>query len=221
MLINTHSSVLVSDNHPKQSLFRVWKKDLATSIDTISQSDKPQVIYELLGGSPADLLFPNNFVIVEGQSDFELLTKVIRRHYLEKPRLQIIYASGDNTQQERSMNAINTVFVPLSQTPVYKDRLVLLCDKPGPQREADFKKFRASYSGMKDGEQVFVLDTEAIEESYPSPWKKSSAEVKAMTGKDKVELASTVGGNISKEQFESEIPKVFGALKKAWENAHC
>ena len=73
VLINTHSSVLVSDNHPIQSLFRVWKKDLATSIDPISQNDKPQVIFELLGGSPTDLLFPNNFLIVEGRSEFTLL----------------------------------------------------------------------------------------------------------------------------------------------------
>ena len=220
VLINTHSSVLVSDDHPMQSLFRVWKKDLATSIDPIGQSDKPQVIYELLGGSPTDLLFPNNFMIVEGRSEFNLLIRVIRRYYPDKPRLQIIFTTGDISQQERSMNAINMVFTPLYQTPVYKDRLVLVCDKPGPQREADFKKFRACYPEMKDEEQVFVLDTEAIEESYPSTWKKTFAEVKAMPRKSKVELASTVGDNISKEQFESEMPKVFMALQKAWEKAY-
>ena len=220
VLINTHSSVLVSDDHPKQSLFRVWKKDLATVIIPIGATEKPQVIFELLGGSPADLLFPNNFVIVEGRSEFELLNRVIRRHYGDKPRLQIIFATGDSTQQERSMNAINMAFTPLYQTPVYKERLVLLCDKPGPQRETDFKKFRAKYPGMKDGDQVFVLGTEAIEESYPSSWKKTFAEVKAMTGKAKVELASTVGDNISKDQFESEMPKVYGTLQKAWDKAH-
>lgn len=221
VLINTHSSVLVSDNHPKQSLFRVWKKELATAISLIGEVEKPQVVYELLGGSPADLLFPNNFVIVEGQSEFELLIRIIRRHYGDKPRLQVIFAAGDTSQQERSMNAINITFTPLYQTPVYKERLVIICDKPVPKREADFKSFRAAYPGMKDGEQVFVLDTEAIEESYPSPWGKTLPEVKAMTGKAKVDLARIVGDNISKEQFESEMLKVFGALQKAWEKAHC
>jgi hypothetical protein len=220
VLINTHSSVLVADDHPKQSLFRVWKNGLATVIEPIGATEKPQVVFELLGGSPADLLFPNNFVIVEGRSEFELLSRVIRRHYAGNPRLQIIFATGDSTQQERSMNAVNIAFTPLHQTPVYKDRLVLLCDKPGPQRDADFKKFRAAYPGLKDGDQIFVLETEAIEESYPAPWKKTSADVNAMTGRAKVKLASTVGDNISKEQFESEMPKVFGALKKAWEKAH-
>ena len=50
--------------------------------------------------------------------------------------------------------------------------------------------------------------------------KKTLAEVKAMGGKVKVTLASTVGDNISKEQFESEMPKVFEALQKAWGRAH-
>lgn len=220
VLINTHSSVLVTDDHPKQSLYRVWKKDLATVIDRIGPTEKPQVVYELLGGSPSDLLFPNNFVIVEGRSEYELLSRVMRQHYPDKPRLQLIIATGDSAQQERSMNAINMAFTPLYQTPVYKDRLVLLCDKPGPQKEADFRKFREGYPGLQDGDQIFVLETETLEESYPAPWKKSSPEVKAMTGKAKSELAVTVGDNISKEQFESEMPKVYGTLQKAWDKAH-
>jgi len=220
VLINTHSSVLVSDNHPIQSLFRVWKKDLATSIDPISQNDKPQVIFELLGGSPTDLLFPNNFLIVEGRSEFTLLTRIIRRLYADKPRLQIIFATGDLTQQTRSMNAINMAFTPLNQTPVYRKCLILLCDKPNPVREEDFKNFREKYPELKDGDQILVLDTESIEESYPPPWKKTAAEVKVMTGKVKVELAGTVGDNITKEQFQEGMPKVFGALQKAWEKAY-
>ncbi len=220
VLINTHSSVLVTDDHPKQSLYRVWKRDLATVIDQIGPAEKPQVVYELLGGSPSDLLFPNNFVIVEGRSEYELLLRIIQRHYPDKPRLQIIIATGDSAQQERSMNAINMAFTPLYQTPVYKDRLVLLCDKPGPQKEADFKKFRDGYPGLQDEDQIFILDTETLEESYAAPWKKTAAEAKAMNGKAKSELAATVGDNISKEQFESGMPKVFGALQKAWGKAH-
>ena len=220
VLINTHSSVLVSDDHPKQSLFRVWKKELATLIDPIGQSDKPQVIFELLGGSPADLLFPNNFMIVEGRSEFELLSRIIRRHYIDKPRLQIIIAAGDSTQQSRSMNAINMAFTPLYQTPVYKKCLILLCDKPTPQKDTDFRKFREAYPELKDADQLFVLDTETVEESYPSSWRKTATEVKAMTSTAKVTLARTVGDNVSKEQFEAEMPKVFAALRTAWEKSH-
>ena len=65
-----------------------------------------------------------------------------------------------------------------------------------------------------------ILDTETLEESYPFPWKKSPPEVRAMSGTAKSELAVAVGDNISKEQFESGMPKVFGALQKAWEKAH-
>ena len=73
---------------------------------------------------------------------------------------------------------------------------------------------------MKDGEQIFVLDTESVEESYPSTWRKTNAEAKEMSSKDKVDLACAVGDTISKEQFETEMPKVFGGLRRAWEMAH-
>ncbi|WP_454060831.1 ATP-dependent nuclease [Candidatus Nitrospira salsa] len=221
ILINTHSSVLVTDDHEKQSLFRVNKKDMATCIELIGAHEKPQIVYELLGNSPADLLFPNNFLIVEGRSEFEFLSRIICRHYTDKPRLQIIIASGDNTQQERSMNAINIVFTPLYQTPVYKQRLVLLCDKPHSTKEEDFLKFRQAYPSIKDEEQFFVLDTHSLEESYPTPWRKTAHVVRSMESKDKVDLAKCVGDTIHQEQFEQEIPIVFKALQKAWEKAHC
>ncbi len=41
-----------------------------------------------------------------------------------------------------------------------------------------------------------------------------------MNGGAKAELAATVGDNISKEQFESEMPRVFATLQKAWEKAY-
>ena len=87
-------------------------------------------------------------------------------------------------------------------------------------KKPDFKRFRDTYPGLKDGDQIFVLDTETLEEAFPSPWQKTSAEVKAMSAKAKTELATSVGDNISKEQFESGMPRVFAALQKAWDNAY-
>lgn len=68
---------------------------------------------------------------------------------------------------------------------------------------------------MQDGDQIFVLDTESLEKSYPTPWKQSVSEAKAMSGKTKLELAVSVGDNISKEQIAFKMPTVYGALQKA------
>ncbi len=76
VFINTHSSVLVVDEHEEQKIFKVEKIEKETFISPLKELDKPNVIFELLGGSPGDLLLPNNFLIVEGKSEIEFLTRV-------------------------------------------------------------------------------------------------------------------------------------------------
>jgi putative ATP-dependent endonuclease of OLD family len=220
VMVNTHSSVLVVDDNAKQSIYRVEKQKSETFITHVSSNDKPQVVFDLLGGSPADLLFPHNFLIVEGRTEFELLRRVIQRYYPAKARLQIVMASGDTVKQARSMDAINTVFTPLYLTPVYKKTLVLLCDKPNASQQVQYANFRAAYPDIRDNEQLFLLPTETVEEIYPAVWRKTSAEVAAMTRTEKAELGKTVGDAITKADFESQMASVFAALTKAWEKAH-
>lgn len=220
VFVNTHSSVLVAEDHDQQQLFKVHKVGGSTQVAPITPPDKPHVVYELLGGSPADLLFPNNFLIVEGRTEFELLRRVVSRHYPNTPRLQIIFAGSDTVKQRRSMDAINTIFTPLNQTPVYRNCLVLLCDKPNTAQQKDYEKFRAGYPHLKDGEQIFIQPTGAIEEGYPAPWKKTVAEIEQMTPTDKSELGKVVGDSMSKDDFEKSLSVAFAAITKAWGKAH-
>lgn len=220
VFINTHSSVLVTDDHAQQTLWRVEKKDGATQIRSITEQDKPDLVYELLGGSPADLLFPQNFLIVEGASEDFLLSKVMSRFYTDKPRTKVIRSEGDHTPQGRSMDAINKVFAPLAHTPVYRERLVVLCDKPSPEKQTDFENFKKAYRPYFDREQFVVSPYGSLEECYPEPWRKTAEQVKAMKSGEKTALAKVVGANISKEQFEGEMTHVFASLTKAWANAH-
>ena len=74
VFMNTHSSVLVADDAEYQTIFKVEKVSRETDIAPILPEGKPSVIYELLGGSPADLLLPRNFLIVEGRCEYELLS---------------------------------------------------------------------------------------------------------------------------------------------------
>lgn len=220
VFINTHSSVLVADNHTNQRLWKVQKHGPSTCVSAIGDLDKPHVVYELLGGSPADLLFPNNFLIVEGRSEHELLDRLVRRFYVERPRVQVIFAEGDLERQRKSMDAINIAFTPLNQTPIYRKHLVILCDKPNEQQREEFGKFVGAYPHLAANGQLIESPTHSLEEGYPAPWTKTAAEVAAMPPRHKIGLAVEVGNSITQADFESGMSVVFRALCAAWEKAH-
>lgn len=218
IFINTHSSVLVSDDNEKQTIFRVEKIDRITSINPIKKEEKPYIVYDLLGGSPADLLLPKNFLIVEGKSELEFLTRVIARFYSDKPNIQIIQANGDLKQAERSINSVEQIFKPLEKS-LYKDKVIILFDKP--HNPAALTQFFINHSDLQSNGQPFQLKVGNIEEYYPNKngWKKTETEVNGMSSSAKVSLARQVGDNITKEQFESDMLDVFSALGKCWELA--
>lgn len=223
VFINTHSSVFVAENHPNQTLFKVEKTSGKTEISIVDDSEKPYVIYDLLGGSPADLLLPDNFIIVEGQSEFEFFTRVIKRHYSDKPSIQIIQAHGDIDQAERTINAIEKVYTPLNNN-IYKDRLVILMDSPSEQTKGGVEDFQKRYKSLVTNNQIFILDKRDIEQCYPNcpdvdydNWRKSQADVDLMNGKKKKQLAKRVGEQITKEQFETEMKICYEALSRCWE----
>ncbi len=213
VFINTHSSVLVVDENPGQTTFKVEKINKETNIKPITEVEKPFVVYELLGGSPADLLLPKNFLIVEGKSDLDFLNKVITRHYTEKPRIQIVPADGDIANTQRSFNAIVQIFKPL-ETSIYKDTVVIFVDKQNDRSQLD--TFLANHPGLQIGTQVFESPVPTIEEYYPATWKKTSAGVRTMSGGDKLIQANSAGDGITKSDFESQMPKLFEALSKCW-----
>lgn len=221
VFINTHSSVFVADEHPSQKIFKVEKDESVTKFKPVDTFDKPYVVFELLGGSPADLLLPRNFVIVEGPSEVELLTRVIRRFYSDKPNVQIISAEGDTHQAKRSINAIKKAFKPLEQS-IFEKKIIVLCDAPTEKAQAGFDDFMTSFKKYKDRGQIIVLEHGSLEECYPDhdDWKRTEEQVSAMTGKQKTKLSKRVGDEITKEQFESEMPIVFNTLVAAWELAY-
>lgn len=224
VLINTHSSVLVVDDVKSQIIFQVQKINKVTHVTPICTAEKPYVIYELLGGSPSDLLLPRNFLIVEGVSDYIFLSGVIKRFYLDKSVIQIIYSEGDIDTQERSMNAINSAYVPLGVTsPVYKDKVIILCDKPNKAREKNRDEFLKAYNHLLINKQYFELTEDAIEKYYPNPWTKSESEIRTMNkspNRDKIILAQQVSQVITQEQFEREMPVILQALQRCWELAY-
>ncbi|HDM8232406.1 TPA: ATP-binding protein [Vibrio campbellii] len=221
VFINTHSSVFVADEHPSQKIFKVEKDESITHFNPVDTFDKPYVVFELLGGSPADLLLPRNFLIVEGPSEVELLTRVIRRFYSDKPSIQIISAEGDTHQAKRSINAIKKAFKPLEQS-IFEEKMIVLCDAPTEKAQAGFDDFMKIFKAFDARGQIKVLEHGSLEECYPdhSDWKRTEDQVSAMTGKQKTKLSKRVGDEITKEQFEEQMTTVFNTLMTAWELAY-
>lgn len=214
VFINTHSSVLVVDEQENQSIFKVEKINKETNVTLVNQLEKPYIVYELLGGSPSDLLLPKNFLIVEGKSDLEFLSKVISRHYSEQPVIQIIPADGDILQVTRSLNAVEQIFKPI-QTSIYKDKVVIVIDK---HEQKQIKNFNTSHPTLSTKGQFFQISTDSLEEYYPITWKKKGDYVKKMSGDEKLELARLVGDNITKQDFEKEMSVFKASLDKCWLN---
>jgi len=233
VFINTHSSVFVADNEEQQTIFKAEKHAGQTQIEAITNWQKPYIVFELLGGSPSDLLLPRNFLIVEGVSEYELLVRVIERFYFDKPQIQIIKANGDIDQIDRTINAIEKVFTPLNLS-IYKEKLIILMDQPSAQTLTSVTEFLRSNRYLQLNNQHHQLVERNLEQCYPNItdtthgcWRKTQTELdelnehgkKRFNGKRKVQLAKHVGNNITQEQFEVDLICCFNALNSCWTKA--
>ncbi|MDB5182799.1 MAG: hypothetical protein JWO47_583 [Candidatus Saccharibacteria bacterium] len=235
IFLTTHSSVLISDDSSgdKQSTFKVEKfEDGVTNIDIQNEYAKKNIIYELLGGSPTDLLMPSNFIIVEGSSEVDFLSKVIERHYPEKKSLKILPARGDFYQSVQLMNSLEKLFTPLSES-IYKGHFQVLIDK-SKLTDAQFQELLTKVPNFDKDSQFHELSLGSLEEYYPikkadqcadssnsrlfmEKWKLSSAEVSALSSKQKSRMSKIIGDNITKDQFENEMPLMLKVLNMAYE----
>lgn len=213
VFVNTHSSVLITEHFDNQSIFKVEKIDKVTGITFVEdEKERQNIIYELLGGSPTDLLLPSNFLIVEGDSEQILIDRIINRFYARKPHIKIISSDGFVSQSGRIIDAINKLYSPLS--PIYGDRLVLLLDNPNANELANYQAFRSKYDQISRTGRIFNLGVDNLEDYYPNL---------LTTGRsrnDKKKLAKHVANNITQEQFENDMPIIFGALEKCWSKAY-
>lgn len=233
VFINTHSSVFIADNYRNQKIFKVEKLHGETEIEASEEIEKPYIVYELLGGSPSDLLLPKNFLIVEGQSEYELFTKVISRFYSDKPPIQIIKANGDIDQAERTINAIEKIFIPLNSS-IYRNKVVILIDQPSSRTQAGVSQFLTRNPDLSANAQFYQLPFRDLEQYYPSQadtvygnWRKTQAEMDALNptgakvfnGKKKKQLSKHVGKNITQAQFEIDLQVCYDAISRCWDLA--
>jgi len=220
VVISTHSSVFLADSEPSETILKCEKSAGRTLLSPAHRLDKPYIIYDLLGGSPADLLLPRCFLVVEGPSEVDLLTRIIKRFYSDQPALQIIAANGDVSQSKRTIDAVAKAYSVMGES-LYREKCIILCDSPTEEKRRGFENFLRSHDHLQKIGHILVLPTGSLEEVYPDEkgWRRTSGEVAAMKGGEKRLLAQEVGDEISKEAFES-IPTLHDALLKAWGAAY-
>jgi len=212
VLVNTHSSVLVVENNDYQKIFKVEKENKVTQVTEAVDIDKIDIIFDLLGGSPSDLLLPRNFLIVEGKSEFEFIGILIKRFYPEVFNgLKVLYAGGDIDEQEPTLLAVHKLFSPLagSDNPIYKDKAVILIDKPNSTQLKKYELFKNGYPYLFQNNQVFELPYETLEEYYPDEFEIK----KGQLPKDqKVGYAKQVAESMTQIQLEKKMTIIFEAL---------
>ncbi|KGS85524.1 AAA domain protein [Burkholderia pseudomallei MSHR7334] len=216
VFLTTHSSVFIADEHPDQKVFRVEKSDRNTSITAVERNDRQEVVYQLLGGNPADLLLPANFLLVEGPSEEVFFRNVIRRFYPDKPNIQVVAADGDDERQRQYLAAISTVYDPLGHSPIYKSKLSILCDSPnGDEKQRRFAAFKEANAHLERNGQLHVLPVNGLEDYYPADVRRQFENIRRKT-----RLAEKVAGEITQEQFETLMPVAYAALQRCWANAY-
>lgn len=214
VFVNTHSSVLVADEDQRQAIYKVEKIDKKTEIVNADEVMKMNIIYDLLGGSPADLLLPSNFLIVEGQSEFHFLDIIIRKFYKDQfGKIKILFARGDVIEQEKRYIRVAETYMPLNN-PIYKERVIFIFDKPNALIQNKYVEFKTAHPYLIDNEHLHQLTTETLEEYYPERWKKTKIEM-VNENLSKVPYAKMVANAITQEEFEQNMIVLKTALDKA------
>lgn len=221
VFVNTHSSVFVNEKYDNQKIYNVKKvKGESVLQEVFSEQERLDSIYQLLGGSPNDLLLPSNFIIVEGQTEFNFLKRIIERFYTDNKRcnnIKILFARGDSEKQKEIYHAVNQCYTPLLTNGVYKDKVVFLFDLPNKEQEVNFKSFKTAHPWLKNDEHIHILPVGAIEMYYPNAWKKKKGEI---TDDKKISYGVSVAESITFDEFKKEMPVMYKMLEKAIEKGY-
>jgi energy-coupling factor transporter ATP-binding protein EcfA2 len=163
IVVATHSHLFVHRDLVEANQVVERSSPNETSVRTLSErSELYDVIFDLLGSSTEDLFFPGNYVIVEGASDQQIVTKVLELLGPPPPTIKVLAARGVDAVRD-AVESVYRASVPLvvNDSP-YAGRVVALIDKPHDPDSPNLLKLQ---NDLKD--RLYVLDQPSIEEYMP------------------------------------------------------
>src|SRR6266487_1065398 len=103
---------------------------------TSTKTDLRDLTFKLLGASFSDLMLPENYLVVEGGSDYIFLSRVAQLiDSVKAAKLQIAYVQGIQNALP-SVNAIAEMIRPYyAEESIYSERIVCLIDEPNNKDE--------------------------------------------------------------------------------------
>jgi predicted ATP-dependent endonuclease of OLD family len=165
IFLATHSHLFLDRENMKNN-FVVERNNGVNTIKQITNSEYlHDLVFRLLGHNPADLFFPSNVIVVEGESDFIYLSTVLSLLSLGSPqknKVRIHYADGDS-KITGATKSIDQMLKSVSYIPIYRDKLCVIFDKQTSSSKIDeVKQFLND-----DGARVVELSKNGIEYFYP------------------------------------------------------
>jgi DNA modification methylase len=207
---------------------------------TTTKTDLRDLTFRLLGASFDDLMLPENYLVVEGGSDYIFLGKVAQLiDSIKATKLQIAYVQGIQNAPP-SVNAIAEMIRPyFAEESVYSQRVVCLIDEPknkGEERSADVIERSLNKSGdqrfFKLGKDQSGKKLDSMEKAIPeclynrTTYNKSQvlAEIERLKkdykklGTYKEEVAVALANELKREDLDTTELSIFRmAVEKALE----
>jgi len=180
IIVATHSHLMVN----RGSIGHNYRVDRVEGLTTVrqlaSESEMLEVSFNLLGNSPSDLFFPENFLIVEGASDQIIAERV--RDLCDISASQVKVLAATSSSQLRGLEeAIVTALRPLmAKHSPYHEKVVCLIDKPDGRNLKPIEKLRTTLKN-----RLVELDQYSLEEYLPS-------DLYALAGMDKASVLEEI-----------------------------
>lgn len=172
VILTTHSHILAK-NIPNTAplytskILQIYKTKGKSVAEDVDESRLFNIVFDLLGADPTDLLFPNNIAIVEGISDSIFLSHcmslLMKKNRVNDKRIIFHFCEGDSRARTSSVS-VDEMLKTAHYNPIYREKLGVLLDN---HVQNDVIKEIKKFLGDTRGVRVKKHSKHAIEYFYP------------------------------------------------------
>jgi len=207
IVVATHSHLFVNRDSPGHNYRVTRQPDAATEVSRLSQpSEMLEVSFNLLGNSPSDLFFPENFLIVEGASDQVVVDRARALCGISQTQVKVL--SATSLGRVRGLEeALTTALRPLvADWSPYHKRVVCLIDGPNEINRRMVEELRQTL-----GDRLVELDKPSLEEYIPEKLYGAAGRNK-QGDLEKIDLAKRTNNYRAEVQIKEDISNAIASV---------